>query len=585
MKKRVIALLMAAAMVAGLTACGSGSETSPAQEPAAEAPAADDATEAPAAEDAAEAPAASTGDKILKVQIGPDPETVDPALNSAVDGGNMLLHAFECLLVVDQEGKLAPGQAESWEVSEDGLTWTFHLREGLKWSDGSDLTANDFVYSWKRVCDPLVAAPYAETVLSMVAGYEDAIGGNLDALQVVATDDRTLSVTLNAPCSYFGSLAAFATLSPVQQATVEANGDAWAIAPETYVSNGPFYMTEWEPGSHILFSKNPNYWNADAVKLDGIRFALIEDSNAAYSAYQTGEVLMIKDVPTEEIPSLSGNADFYVDPIIGTYYISLNLNNDAFKDAKVRRALSLAIDRDYVANTLMQGTYSPASNFMGPGWIDTDGSQFMDNANGGTPYIDITDFEANLEEAKALMEEAGYPNGEGFPAIEYTTNEASYHVVLAEYLQQAWAELGVNLDVNKVEWSSFTPMRRNGEYDAARNGWVGDYSDPSNMLDLLYSSNGNNDGKFSNSEYDAAMDISRTTLDATERSEALHKAEDILMSETGCIPVAYYNDFWLQSDKITGSWHSPYGYWYFMYADIAEADAAEADVEESEAAE
>ena len=163
-------------------------------------------------------------------------------------------------------------------VSEDGLTWTFHLREGLKWSDGSDLTANDFVYSWKRVCDPLVAAPYAETVLSMVAGYEDAIGGNLDALQVVATDDRTLSVTLNAPCSYFGSLAAFATLSPVQQATVEANGDEWAIAPETYVSNGPFYMTEWEPGSHILFSKNPNYWNADAVKLDGIRFALIEDS-------------------------------------------------------------------------------------------------------------------------------------------------------------------------------------------------------------------------------------------------------------------------------------------------------------------
>ena len=570
MKKRVIALLMAAAMVAGLTACGSGSETSPAQEPAAEAPAADDATEAPAAEDAAEAPAASTGDKILKVQIGPDPETVDPALNSAVDGGNMLLHAFECLLVVDQEGKLAPGQAESWEVSEDGLTWTFHLREGLKLSDGSDLTANDFVYSWKRVCDPLVAAPYAETVLSMVAGYEDAIGGNLDALQVVATDDRTLSVTLNAPCSYFGSLAAFATLSPVQQATVEANGDEWAIAPETYVSNGPFYMTEWEPGSHILFSKNPNYWNADAVKLDGIRFALIEDSNAAYSAYQTGEVLMIKDVPTEEIPSLSGNADFYVDPIIGTYYISLNLNNDAFKDAKVRRALSLAIDRDYVANTLMQGTYSPASNFMGPGWIDTDGSQFMDNANGGTPYIDITDFEANLEEAKALMEEAGYPNGEGFPAIEYTTNEASYHVVLAEYLQQAWAELGVNLDVNKVEWSSFTPMRRNGEYDVARNGWVGDYSDPSNILDLLYSSNGNNDGKFSNSEYDAAMDISRTTLDATERSEALHKAEDILMSETGCIPVAYYNDFWLQSDKITGSWHSPYGYWFFMYADIVE---------------
>ncbi len=569
MKKRVIALLMAAVMVAGLTACGSG-EASPAQEPAAEAPAADDAAQAPAADDAAQAPATSDGSKILKVQVGPDPETIDPALNSAVDGGNMLLHAFECLLVVDQEGKLAPGQAESWEVSEDGLTWTFHLREGLKWSDGSALTANDFVYSWKRVCDPMVAAPYAETVLSMVEGYGDAIGGNLDALQVVAQDDQTLVVTLNSPCSYFGSLAAFATLSPVQQATVEANGDGWATAPETYVSNGPFYMTEWVPGSHILFSKNPNYWNADAIKLDGIQFALIEDSNAAYSAYQTGEVLMIKDVPTEEIPSLSENSDFFVDPIIGTYYISLNLNNEAFKDAKVRRALSLAIDRDYVANTLMQGTYSPADNFMGPGWIDTDGSQFIANANGGNSYIDITDFEGNLEEAKALLEEAGYPNGEGFPSISYITNDAGYHKVVAEYLQQAWAELGIDLQVNIVEWSSFTPMRRNGEYDVARNGWVGDYSDPSNMLDLLYSTNGNNDGKFNNAEYDAAMDLSRTTLDAAERSEALHKAEDILMAETACVPIAYYNDFWLQSDKITGSWHSPYGYWFFMYADIAE---------------
>ncbi|MCI8845465.1 MAG: peptide ABC transporter substrate-binding protein [Lachnospiraceae bacterium] len=575
MKKRVIALLMAAAMTVGLAACGSGN----AEEPAAEAPAAEDSAEAPAAEDSAEAPvvddvaeapAASGGNKILKVQVGPDPETIDPALNSAVDGGNMLLHAFECLLIVDQDGQLAPGQAESWETSEDGLTWTFHLREGLKWSDGTPLTANDFVYSWKRVCDPMVAAPYAETVLSMVAGYEDAIGGNLDALQVVAQDDLTLVVTLNAPCSYFGSLAAFATLSPVQQGTVEANGDAWATAPETYVSNGPFYMTEWVPGSHILFSKNPNYWNADAIKLDGIQFALIEDSNAAYSAYQTGEVLMIKDVPTEEIPSLEGNADFFVDPIIGTYYISLNLNRDAFKDAKVRQALSLAIDRDYVANTLMQGTYSPASNFMGPGWIDTDGAPFIDKANGGAPYIDTADFEGNLEKAKALLEEAGYPNGEGFPAISYTTNDAGYHKVVAEYLQQAWAELGIDLQVNIVEWSSFTPMRRNGEYDVARNGWVGDYSDPSNMLDLLYSTNGNNDGKFSNSEYDAAMDTSRTTLDAAERSEALHTAEDILMAEAGCVPIAYYNDFWLQSDKITGSWHSPYGYWYFMYADIAE---------------
>ena len=565
MKKRALALVLTAAMVLGLTACGGSSDGTTT----------DSTTDGQTAETAeteaeAEASASATGEKILSVQVGPDPETIDPALNSAVDGGNMLLHSFECLLAVDENGQLVPGQAESYEVSEDGLTWTFHLREGLKWSDGSDLNANDFVSSWKRVCDPMVAAPYAETVLSMVEGYDKAIEGDLDALQVVASDDNTLVVTLNAPCSYFGSLAAFATLSPVQQATVEANGDAWATSAETYISNGPFYVSEWVPGSYIMMTKNPYYWNADAIKLDGIKWNLIEDSNAAYSAYQTGEVLMIKDVPTEEIPTLKDNAEFHVDPIIGTYYLSMNLERDAFKDVKVRKALSLAIDRDYVANTLMQGTYSPADNFMGPGWIDMDGKQFKDNANGGKSYIDITNYEADLEEAKQLLADAGYPNGEGFPTITYTTNDSGYHKVVAEYLQQAWAELGIDLQVDIVEWASFTPMRRNGDYDVARNGWVGDYSDPSNMLDLFYSTNGNNDGKFSNADYDAAMDLSRTTLDPDERSKALHTAEDILMEEAGCIPVAYYNDFWLQSDKITGSWHSPYGYWYFMYADIAE---------------
>lgn len=571
MKKKVIALFLATTMVLSLTACGGGSNGQGGDNSS------QSSTEGTDVSDE------GSGEKILSVQVGPDPETIDPALNSAVDGGNMLLHSFECLLTVDQDGQLAPGQAETWETSEDGLTWTFHLRDGLKWSDGSDLTANDFVYSWKRVCDPNVAAPYAETVLGMVEGYDKAIEGDLDALQVVAEDDSTLVVTMSAPCTFFGSLAAFATLSPVQEATIEANGDGWATSAETYISNGPFYVSEWVPGSHILMSKNTNYWNADAIKLDGIKFNLIEDSNAAYSAYQTGEVLMIKDVPTEEIPSLEGNADYYVDPIIGTYYVSLNLDREPFNDKNVRKALSLAIDREYVANTLMQGTYTPAGNFMGPGWIDMDGSEFMENANGGAPYIDTTDFEGNLEEAKKLLADAGYPDGEGLPSITYSTNDIGYHKVVAEYLQEAWAELGVDLQVEIVEWASFTPMRRNGDYDSSRNGWVGDYSDPSNMLDLLYSTNGNNDGNFNNADYDAAMETSRSTIDPEERSKALHDAEDILMEEAGCIPIAYYNDFWLQSDKITGSWHSPYGYWYFMYADITDGNTADADTTDGEA--
>lgn len=549
MKKRMLALLLAAVMVCGtvLTGCGDTDEQTN-----------DDANTNK-----------ETAEKQLAVQIGPNPETIDPALNSAVDGGNMILHSFEGLLAVDEDGQYIGGCAETWEPSEDGLTWTFHLREGLKWSDGSDLTAEDFVYSWKRVADPNTAAPYGETVLGMVKGWDEAAAGNVDALGVSAPDAQTLVVELSTPCTYFEGLAAFATLSPVQKATIEANGDAWATAPETYISNGAFHVTEWVPDSHIIMSKNEHYWNADAIKLDSIKFVLMEDSNAALSAYRSGEVLMIKDVPTEEIPSLEGNSEFHVEPIIGTYYVSLNTQKEPFTDAKVRKALSLAIDREYVAGTLMQGTYTPAWNFMGPGWLDTDGTEFMNNANGGEAYIS-EDFEANLEEAKQLLSDAGYPNGEGLPALTYSTNDAGYHKTVAEYLQQAWKEIGVTLKVEVVEWSSFTPMRRAGDYEISRNGWVGDYSDPSNMLELMYSTNGNNDGKFNNADFDAAIDESRATVDAEARSAALHKAEDIMMEEASCIPIAYYNDFWLQSEKIEGMWHSATGYWYFHFADIAE---------------
>ena len=558
MKKQATLISLVLVLCLLLCACGQAAAPAPASS----------GSDAPAA--AAEPVAAK---KILTVQVGPDPETLDPALNSAVDGGNMLLHLSECLLTVDKDGAIAPGAAESWEPSDDGLTWTFHLRDGLKWSDGSDFKASDFVYSWQRVANPATAAPYADTVLWPVENFDDVFNGAKapSELGVSAPDDKTFVVKLSAACPYFESLAAFATLSPVNPATVEANGDAWAVDPATYISNGPFMITEWVPGSYILTEANPNYWNKDAIKLDGIKWLLIEDSNASYSAYQTGEALFIKDVPTEEIPSLMNNDEFHIDPILGTYYLNLNCNVDCFKDARVRKALSLAIDRDYVANTLMQGTYLPAYNFMGPGWADPAGGDFFANANGGKPYIS-SDYEANLAEAKALMAEAGYAVDPENPdlKITYSTNDSGYHVVVAEYLQEAWKQLGVDLTVEKVEWASFTPMRRAGDYQAARNGWVGDYSDPSNMIELLYSSNGNNDGKYNNPDFDAAIDVSRSTMDVNERSKALHEAEDILMDTAGCVPVAYYTDFYLQSAKITGMWHSPYGYWYFMFADIAE---------------
>ena len=517
------------------------------------------------------------------VQYGSNPETLDPALNSAVDGGNTIITVFETLLIINENNETVPGQAESWTTSEDGLTWTFTMRDGLKWSDGSELNAKDFEYSFKRMADPDTAAPYAETCLGMIDGFEEAAGfpdadgnptvePNPDALNVKASDDgKTLTIVLGYPCSYFDKIAAFAAMSPVQKATVEANGDAWCTSPDTYVCNGPYMITEWTPSERIVLTKNPNYvggWDNSKIVSDSITLLLLEDSSASFAAYNSGEAVLIKDVPTDEIPSLTkaeDGGDFYVDTILGTYYVSLNLKRDAFKDAKVRKALSLAIDRDYVANTIMQGTYSTADSIVGPGIVDENG-YFHDNGN--APYISA-DYEANLAEAKKLLEEAGYPNGEGYPVIEYSCNDAGYHVPLAEYLQQAWGDLGITLTISKMEWSSFTAARRAGEYDVARNGWVMDYNDPSNMLDLFCSGNGNNDGKYSNPEFDAAIEASRVA-DSAEHFAQLHKAEDILMEDTGCLPIAYYNDYWLQSSSLKGTWHSPYGYWYLQYGYIEE---------------
>ena len=504
------------------------------------------------------------------VQYGSNPETLDPALNSAIDGANTIITIFEPLLLINENNEVIGGQAESWETSEDGLTWTFTMRDGLKWSDGTDLTAKDFEYSFKRMANPDTAAPYAATCLGMIDGFDAAQAGDTDALNVKASDDgKTLTIVLAYPCSYFDKMAAFAAMSPVQQATVEANGDSWCTSAETFVSNGPYMITDWTPSERIVLTKNPNYvggWDNSKIVSDTITLLLLEDSSAAFAAYNSGEAVLIKDVPTDEIPSLTkaeDGGDFYVDTILGTYYVSLNLQRDAFKDAKVRKALSLAIDRDYVANTIMQGTYSAADSIVGPGIVDESG-YFHDNGN--APYISA-DYEANLAEAKKLLEEAGYPNGEGYPTIEYSTNDAGYHVPLAEYLQQAWGDLGITLTINKMEWSSFTPARRAGEYDVARNGWVMDYNDPSNMLDLFCSGNGNNDGKYSNPDFDAAIDASRVA-DSAEHFAQLHKAEDILMEDMGCLPIAYYNDYWLQSPTLKGTWHSPYGYWYLQYGYI-----------------
>ncbi|EJZ69291.1 peptide ABC transporter substrate-binding protein [Lachnoanaerobaculum sp. OBRC5-5] len=565
MKKRFIVVALAIAGAVALSGCGGAKSGS------------DSAVDSKSAQ----SDGTKTGKKILTIQLGPDVESIDPALNSAVDGANYILFAFDNLLKMDKDGKVVPGLAEKYEISDDQLTWTFHLRDGLKWSDGSALTADDFVYSWQRLVDPSVAAPYAQTVLGMVEGYDDAVGkpdadGNTTVdpdptkLKVEAPDDKTLIVHMAKPTPYFDKLAAFASLSPVKKEVVEANPDGWSIDPKTYVSTGPFKLTGWEPGSYLMFEKNENYWDADSIKLDGIKCLLMQDQNATFSAYESGDALMIKDVPTQEITTLKDRSDFHIDPILGTYYLDLNTTLDEFKDPKVREALSLALDRKYISETITAGTYTPASGFVSEGVTDWNGTAWQDNITDKSAYINIDDHAGNLAKAKELLKEAGYENGVGLPEMVYSTNDASYHKKIAEYLQQAWGELGLKVQVNIVEWKSFTPQRRSGNYQIARDGWVMDYNDPSNILELALTGNGNNNAKYSNPEFDALMGKAATEKDPQTRFGYLHQAEDFIMKDTAMVPLLYYNDFYLQSDKITGSWHSPDGFWHFEYADIAE---------------
>lgn len=515
------------------------------------------------------APANGTAGLDLAVEVGPDPETIDPALNSSADAANMIMHAFETLLIVDKDNKIVPGQAETYDISKDGLTYTFHLRDNLKWSDGTPLTANDFVFSWKRLADPNVAAPYGEDMLGYVKGYQEAAAGNIDALGVSAPDDKTFVVELSVPCVYFLKIVTHATMVPVQKASVEANGEQWSLKPETYVSNGPLKMIDWVPGSHVTFRKNENYWNADKVTLNTLKFVLMEDSNAAYSAYRTGEVAMIKDVPTEEIPSLKGKEEFHVEPNVGISYLDFNNQKEPFTNSDVRKALSLAIDRDYVSNTVMQGIGAPAGNFVPQGVSDAESGTYFEDVtrkNNGGDFFNIKDHEADLAKAKELLAKAGYPDGKGFPVVEYMTNDAGHNKAVAEYLQSCWKELGVKMDIKIVEWGTFAPTRRAGDYLTARDAWSLDYDDPSNLLNLMKSTSGNNNAQYKNPDLDKLLDEANATLDVKEHYAKLHEAENMILEDAAIAPLNYRNEFWLQNPKLKGTWYSPFGYWFFQYA-------------------
>ena len=437
----------------------------------------------------------------LNIFMASEPDHIDPALNSTVDGGCLAVNSFEGLMRYNAKGELEPACAESYEVSEDGMTYTFTMRDGLKWSNGADLNAKDFEYAWKRLANPDTAADYSY-LCAMFAGYDETKGLADD--DVVASDDgKTLTVKLAAVTPYFLDLCAFPCFFPVYQDVVENNSDWANDAGENFVTNGAFTLQSWNHDSSMVYVKNPNYWDADNVTVDTMNVMLTSDDVSAYTAYQNGDLDFIDTIPTAEIEAAKKTGEFYTVDNLGTYYAGFNINSKLYSDlglddeqaAVFRHAICLLIDRQYIIDTIAQGDQKIATTFIPEGVTDGNGGEFKNKDYYGT------DYDANVEEAKQLLESIGlYDSNSGTVTqpIEFTylTNNSEANVKIGEAIQADLSTVGIDLKIDQQEWNVFLNARKEGQFDFAREGWIMDYNDPINMLEMFTSNSGNNDMQF-----------------------------------------------------------------------------------------
>lgn len=458
---------------------------------------------------------AKTPDNTLSLNIASEPNKLDPALNSTVDGACLAILAFAGLYSYDAEGQLVPDLAESSEMSEDGMTYTFTLRDGLKWSDGEELNAEDVKYSWDRLANPETGADYAY-LADVIARKDD------DTLDIEASEDgKTFTVNLKAPCAYFLDLCAFPAFYPVPQQSVEAaegadtNPGAWCVE-SGFVTSGPMTCTEWKHNESMTYEKNPNYYRADDVTLEKIQFMLSDDNTATWNAYQDGSLQFIDSVATDMMATAKESDEYYNVPTLGTYYAGFNVNSELFEGktvqqaADMRKAMALLIDRQYIVDTIAQADQEVANTFIPTGMSDGNGGEFRVNDDAYTypvedavGYFDPNAYEENLEEARTLLEGAGYKFDEnGMLSAEtpinmtYLTNDLESHVKIGESIQQDFAAIGINVTVESREWSVFLDERKQGKFDFCREGWLADYNDPINMLEMWETESGNNDMQF-----------------------------------------------------------------------------------------
>ena len=572
--RKLIALLLALAMVFSLAACTS-SEPTPAEP----------------AEGGEEQGAAEPF--VVDACIASEPETIDVSLISSVDGSTYVQHMFENLMKYAQTDEhpaddtnmymteVVPGQAASYTVSDDGLVYTFTLRDDIFWSDGQPVTANDWVYSWRRLVNPDTAADYGYFLDGIVVNAAAIQAGEKapEELGIKALDDKTLEISLESACPYFLEVCAFASLMPMREDVVEGN-DNWTD-PANIVVNGPYIISEWVHDSYIKMVPNEQYYDAANLGPDEIVWHLSDSETAILSSYQNGEYDFIESFPTDMIESLQSSGDCFINPYVGTYYLYLNC--DKIPSWKVRAAMTISVDRDNIVKNVTQGGQVPATGFVASGILDSEGKDFAYGVSelGAIynwlsqqyPDADLTTYAGKCELAKQLYDEA-VADGEWDPntTIVYNFNTSDTHKAIAEACGHDWQTvLGMNITLENQEWATYTNGLGEHAFGVARLGWIADYNDPITYLELMVTGNAYNYGLYSDPDFDAAISSAKATAAGAERDAMLYEAEETLFGEGGfpVMPVYYYTNMYC-ANGISNMGYTPMGYFFMQYATPAE---------------
>lgn len=508
---------------------------------------------------------AYAAEKVFVYNLGVEPRTIDPVLNNATDGSTVIYNLFEGLVRVSLEDKPEPGLAKSWDVSEDGLTWTFHLRDGLKWHDGTPLTAEHFRYGLLRVVDPNVASPYAFLGFPIV-NAENFYNGKCKAedVGIRAVDNTTLELKLAYQNPLMLDHLSYHIFFPAKPEVVEAHPRDWTTSPDTILCNGPFYLTEWKHNAEMTLVKNPHYWDAENVKIDKVRVVMITDPNTALAAFKGGKIDFTKRLPSMQIPVLLKSGQAKTVNTLGVSFSVFNVTQPPFDNPLVRRAFALAVDRQGIVDKVTMAGQAPANAYIPYGLPGPeDGKDFR---SAGKSYFSNR---AQPEEARKLLAEAGYPDGKGFPKVtyKYNTNEGNKNI--AEALQAMWKRnLGIEVELYNEEWKVFINTRFQKNYQIARHAYLVDFFDPASLMDILVSDSPENVTGYNNPEYDKLVVAARSEMDHAKRIGYLLKAEDILMQDLPVLPINYYSTPYMVSERVKGMYISPRNWDFFRGVEI-----------------